>query len=95
MSNCLNMARARIYVTGNVWNQAFYRMPRQSIECPASQAFYRMSSQSIECQAGQGFYRIPRYSIEYLTVQAFYRMPGCFHNFHISYELGLRPRELS
>ena len=50
---------------------------------------------SIECQAGQGFYRIPRHSIEYLTVQAFYRMPGCFHNFHISYELGLRPRELS
>ena len=32
-----------IYVTGNVWNQAFYRMPRQSIECPAGQAFYRMS----------------------------------------------------
>ena len=31
----------RIYVTGNVWNQAFYRMSRQPIECPAGQAFYR------------------------------------------------------
>ena len=51
-----------IYVTGNVWNQAFYRMPRQSIEYPFDQAFYRIPRQSIECQASQGFYRIPRHS---------------------------------
>ena len=59
-----------LYVTGNVRNQAFYRMPRQSIECPAGQAFYRIPRQSIECQADQSFYRMPD-----KNSQAFYRMP--------------------
>ena len=57
-----------VYVTGKVWNQSFYRMPRQSIECPAGQSFYRIPRQSIECQAGQGFYRIPRHSINCLGI---------------------------
>ena len=60
---------ANVYVTGNVWNQAFYRMPRQSIECPAGQSFYRIPRQSIECQADQSFYRMPD-----KNSQAFYRM---------------------
>ena len=59
-----------VYVTGNVWNQAFYRMPRQSIECPAGQAFYRIPRYSIECQADQSFYRMPD-----KNSQAFYRTP--------------------
>ena len=59
-----------IYVTGNVWNQVFYRMPRQSIECPAGQAFCRIPRYSIECQADQSFYRMPD-----KNSQAFYRMP--------------------
>ena len=58
------------YVTGNVWNQSFYRMPRQSIEYPAGQAFYRIPRQSIECQADQSFYRMPE-----KNSQTFYRMP--------------------
>ena len=57
-----------VYVTGNVWNQTFYRMPRQSIECPAGQAFYRIPRQSIECQGGQGFCRFPRHSINCLGI---------------------------
>ena len=59
-----------IHVTGNVWNQAFYRMSRQSIECPAGQAIYRIPRQSIECQADQSFYRMPD-----KNSQAFCRMP--------------------
>ena len=31
-------------VMDKMWNQAFYRMPRQSMECPAGQVFYRMHS---------------------------------------------------
>ena len=55
-----------LYVTGNVWNQAFYRMPRHSIECLTDQAFYRIPRYSIECLTHQEFYRIPRHSIECL-----------------------------